>query len=252
MYTVSVLSALVLASCQQALAQSCSGFNVTTNYSDLTYTSLSSRSYIISEGVVCPSTQNCSLNIGGYVTEGRTLNISDQASRNSVFETISKVVNLPFNETQTYPVATNRGAWSIANGTNAYVAFTPNTICTTGRLSGCQGNDLEGQTVTACTLEGVKYGDGLAGVIHEVVTDRESAANLTCNPSNTTQAMNGNYTGRCTGTEDEKGAASTLGGVSLALLSVSLMVAFVGFLVRLTSRRRTPGSRVLGILRVHG
>ncbi|CAD0088594.1 unnamed protein product [Aureobasidium vineae] len=187
MFTVSVLSALVLASCQQALAQSCSGFKVTTNYSDLTYTSLSSRSYIISEG------------------------------------TISKVVNLRFKETWTYPVATNRGAWSIANGTNAYVAFTPNTICATGRLSGCQGNDLEGQTVTACTLEGVKYGDGLAGVIHEVVTDRESAANLTCNPSNTTQAMNGNYTGSCTGTEDEKGAASALGGVSLALLSVSLL-----------------------------
>lgn len=231
MFTISVISALVLASCQQALAQSCSGFNVTTDYTDLTYTSLSSRSYIISEGVSCSATQNCSVDIGGYVTEGRTLNISDDASANSIFNTISKVVDLQFNETQTYPVALLRRTYTIKNGTDGYVGFTPFTICATGRLSGCQDNDLEGQTVTACTLEGEKYGDGLTGVINEVVTDRETVANLTCNPSNTTQAQNGNYTGArgCTGTQDDTGAASTVGGVSLALLSVSLFVAFVGF-----------------------
>ncbi|KAG9745517.1 hypothetical protein KCU73_g7857, partial [Aureobasidium melanogenum] len=230
MFLISVISALVLASSQQVLAQSCSGFNVTTTYADLTYTSLGSRSYIISEGVACPATQNCSVDIGGYVTDGRTLNISDDASANSIFDTISKVVNLQFNETQTYPVALNHGPWTIKNGTDGYVVFTPNTICATGRLSGCQDNNLEGQIVTACALEGEKYGDGLSGVINEVVTDRESAANLTCNPSNTTQARNGNYTGSrgCTGTQDETGAASTVGGVSLALLSVSILVAFVG------------------------
>lgn len=228
MFTISIISALVLALCQQVLAQSCSGFNVTGSYP---YTSLGSRSYIISKGVSCPAAQNCSVDIGGYVTDGRTLNVSDDASADSIFDTISKVVNLPFNETQTYPVALNRGMYTIKDGTDGYVAFTPRTICATGRLSGCQGNNLEGQTVTACTLEGEKYGDGLTGVINEVVTDRETAANLTCNPSNTTQARNGIYTGSrgCTGIQNETGAASTVGEVSLALLSLSLLVAFIGF-----------------------
>jgi hypothetical protein len=231
MFSIPIISALLLALCQQALAQSCSGFNVTTNYSDLTYTSIGGRSYIISKGVACPSTQNCSLDICGWVTDGRTLNISDQASANSIYDTISKVVDLPFNETQTYQVATNRGAYTITNGTNAYVAFTPYTICATGRLSGCQGNDLEGQTVTACTLDGVKYGDGLNGAINQVVTDRESVERLTCNPSNTTQAKNGNYTGSagCDVTEDATSTGSTVGGISLALLATTLFVAFVGF-----------------------
>ncbi|KAG9951577.1 hypothetical protein KCU85_g2510, partial [Aureobasidium melanogenum] len=231
MFTISVISAFLLASSQQVLAQSCSGFNVTTSYADLTYTSLSSRSYIISKGVSCPAAQNCSVDIGGYVTDGRTLNISDDASADSIYKTISKVVNLQFNETQTYPVALNHGPWTIENGTDGYVVFTPNTRCATGRLSGCQGNNLEGQIVTACALEGEKYGDGLSGVINEVVTDRETVANLTCNPSNTTQAKNGNYTGGrgCTGIQDETGAAGTVGGASLALLSVSMLVAFVGF-----------------------
>ncbi|KAH0363990.1 hypothetical protein KCU65_g7074, partial [Aureobasidium melanogenum] len=231
MFTTSVISALMLASTQHVLAQSCSGFNVTTDYADLTYTSLSSRSYIISKGISCSATQNCSVDIGGYVTDGRTLNITDDASADSIYDTISKVVDLQFNETQTYPVALNRGPWTIKNDTDGYVVFTPNTRCATGRLSGCQGNNLEGQIVTACALEGEKYGDGLSGVINEVVTDRETVANLTCNPSNTTQAKNGNYTGSrgCTGTQDETGAASTVGGVSLILLSVSMLVAFVGF-----------------------
>jgi hypothetical protein len=231
MFSIPIISALVLASCQQALAQSCSGFNVTTNYSDLTYTSIGGRSYIISKGVACPSTQNCSLDIGGWVTDGRTLNISDQASASSIYETISKVVDLKFNETQTYQVATNHGPWTVANGTDAYVVFTPYTTCATGRLSGCQGNDLEGQTVTACALDGVKYGDGLSGVINQVTTDRETVEGLTCNPSNTTQAKNGNYTGSagCNVTEDATGAGSTLSNASLALLATSLLVAFVGF-----------------------
>lgn len=231
MFTISVISAFVLASSQQVLAQSCSGFKVTTDYADSTYTSIGSRSYIISKGVECPAAQNCSVDIGGYVTDGRTLNISDDASAASIYNTISKVVNLQFNETQTYPVALNHDSWTIKNGTDGYVIFTPNTRCATGRLSGCQGNNLEGQIVTACALEGQKYGDGLSGVINEVVTDRETVANLTCNPSNTTRARNGNYTGLrgCTGTQDETGAASTVEGVSLALLSVALLVAFVGF-----------------------
>jgi hypothetical protein len=227
----SLISALMLASCQQALAQSCSGFNVTTDYSDLTYTSIGGRSYIISEGVACPSTQNCTLAAGGYVTEGPTLNISDQASAKSIYKTISGVVNLQFNETQTYSVASNRGTFTVGNGTNAYVVFTPSTLCTTGRLSGCQGNDLEGQIVEACALEGVKYGDGLSGVANLVATDREIASSLTCNPSNTTQAKNGNYTGSagCSASQDATGTGSALGGVSLALLAGSTLAAFVGF-----------------------
>jgi hypothetical protein len=132
---------------------------------------------------------------------------------------------------QTYSVASNRGTFTVGNGTNAYVVFTPYTICTTGRLSGCQGNDLEGQIVEACALEGVKYGDGLSGVANLVATDREIASSLTCNPSNTTQAKNGNYTGSagCSASQDATGTGSALGGVSLALLAGSTLAAFVGF-----------------------
>lgn len=78
-------------------------------------------------------------------------------------------------------------------------------------------------------MDGVKYGNGLNGKIGPVITDREFAERLTCNPSNTTQAKNGNYTGSCDGAEDTTGAGSTFGGVSLALLATSMMVAFVGF-----------------------
>lgn len=229
MLSLLIVSTLVLVLCQQALAQSCSGFNVTTNYIDSTFTSISGRSFIISKGVVCPSTQNCSIDVGGWVTDGRTLNISDQASANAIYKTISKVVNLEFNETQTYEVATNRGAYKINNGTSAYVIFTPYTTCATGRLSECEGNDLEGQIVTACALDGVKYGDGLSGVINPVVTNDELAEKLTCNPSNTTQAKNGNYTGSCVDAEEVTGVGSTLSRVSLTLLATSLLVAFVGF-----------------------
>jgi hypothetical protein len=231
MLSKSLISAFMLVSCQQALAQSCSGFNVTTDYPDLTCTSISSRSFIISDGIACPSTQNCTVRYGGWVTDGRTLNISDQASANNIYNTISKVVNLQFVETKTYAVGTNYGTWFIANGTDAYVGFTPYTICATGRLSGCEGNDLEGQIVEACTLDGIKSGDGLSGVTHEVVTDRETVSSLTCNPSNTTQAKGGNYTGSagCIASQDVTGAGSTISGVSLALLASSLLVAFVGF-----------------------
>ncbi|KEQ73367.1 hypothetical protein M436DRAFT_63677 [Aureobasidium namibiae CBS 147.97] len=228
MFSLSIISALVLVSIQQALAQSCSGFNVTTDYSDSTYTSIS-RSFIISKGITCPSSQNCSLDTGGWVTDGRTLNISDQASAKSIYETISKVVDLDFKEPQTYEVTTIQDAFKIGNSTSAYVVFTPYTICATGILSDCEGNDLEGQTVEACTLDNAENGDRLNGLTNSVVTDREIAGSLTCNPSNTTQAKNGNYTGSCTGAEDATGAGSTLGGVSLALLATSLLVAFVGF-----------------------
>lgn len=227
MFSVPFITALVLVVCQQSLAQSCSGFNVTTNDSGPTYTSIS-RGFIISKGITCPSTHNCSLDTGGWITDGRTLNITDEASSKSIYDTISKVVDLQFDETKTYERPTVRDAFTIGNGTSAYIIFTPYTICTTGILSGCEGNNLEGQTVEACTLDRVENGDVLHGLTSPVTTDREIAGELTCNPSNTTQAKNGNYTGNCTDTEDATGAGNTLGGASLALLATSLLVAFIG------------------------
>lgn len=223
MFSLPIVSALVLVSCQQILAQSCSGFNVT----HPKFTSIS-RSFIISKGVTCPSTQNCTLDVGGWVTDGRTLNISDQTPAKSIYDTISKVVDLEFDEAQTYELTTRRDAFTVGNGTSAYVVFTPYTICATGVLSGCEGNDLEGQTVTACTLDGVKNGDGLSGLTSQVTTDREIAESLTCNPSNSTQAKNGNYTRSCVDAEEVTGVGNKLGRVSLTLLATSLLVAFVG------------------------
>ena len=82
--------------------------------------------------------------------------------------------------------------------------------------------------MTACTLDGVKNGDGLSGLTSQVTTDREIAESLTCNPSNSTQAKNGNYTRSCVDAEEVTGVGNKLGRVSLTLLATSLLVAFVG------------------------
>ncbi|CAD0098860.1 unnamed protein product [Aureobasidium mustum] len=228
MLTIQLISAFVLASCQQALAKSCSGFTAIDRPNGPTYTSIDGPR-VISKGANCPATQNCTVPHGGYVTAGRTLNISDPSYADSVFKTISSVVELEFVETKTYPVS--NGTMGFENGTSGYVIFTPYTICTTGRLSDCDAGELNGELVEACTLD-LRSEGRLEGLTSPVITVGDDLETLTCNPANTTQAKNGNYSSSCTGSEEEAdhtGAASALGGMSLLLLSGSLLVALVGF-----------------------
>lgn len=229
MLSVSILSAVLLAS-RQASAASCSNFTVTTDRIDDTYSTTSDRSYIISQGVNCPSTQNCTVRIGGYITVGRTLNITTD-STDSLFDTITSTIDISWNKTTTWQVGQELlSGWKIDNGTSAHVNFTPNLRCATGRFSGCDGDDLEGMTVEACTPYTIA--GGLAGTYNTVTTDPQLAEALTCNPSNTTQAMNGNYTGSCdstTGSGGDTGDASTFGGVSVLFLSGALLLAVMGF-----------------------
>ncbi|KAK6001153.1 hypothetical protein QM012_003236 [Aureobasidium pullulans] len=229
MHAVQFVSTLVLVSCHQALAQSCSGFNATNGPNGPTYTSVDG-SRIISKGANCPSTKDCEVEYGGYVTAGRTINISDSSYADSVFKTISSAVHLEFTEVDTYPVS--NGTMGFQNGASGYVVFTPYTICTTGRLSGCDADELNGEIVQACTPDLSTLGGRISGRIGPVTIVGDDLKWLTCNPANTTQAKNGNASNSCTGTEDETdhtGTASGLGEVSLLLLSGSLLVAFVGF-----------------------
>ncbi|KAG9645122.1 hypothetical protein KCU95_g15796, partial [Aureobasidium melanogenum] len=218
---------LVLASSQQALAKSCSEFTVINRFNGPTYTSIDG-SRVISKGANCPPTDDCTVPYGGYVTAGRTLNISDPSYADSVYKTISSAIDLEFTEAKTYPVS--NGTQKFENGASGYVIYTPYTICTTGRLSGCDADELNGEIVEACTLD---LRDGtITGDIGPVISVGGGLEKLTCNPSNTTQAKNGNYSASCTGSEEEAdhtGTASALGGVSLLLLSSSLLAAFVGF-----------------------
>ncbi|CAD0084843.1 unnamed protein product [Aureobasidium vineae] len=192
---IAIFSLFVLASCQQALAQSCSGFIVFNRFPDPTYTSIRDHGQIISKDVDCPPEHNCTVPYGGYITGGRTMNISNQSFADSVFDTISSVVNLEFTETETYPVA--MGTQTVANGTSAYILYTPYTICTTGRLSDCGTNyELNGETVEACTFD-LDSDGGITGKINALIVAGQTAAGLTCNPSNTTQAKEGQYYGTC-------------------------------------------------------
>ncbi|KAI5262337.1 hypothetical protein E4T47_09285 [Aureobasidium subglaciale] len=227
MFSKSLAAIIALISVQQALAQSCSNYTSTNPYAGGIYTSTSSRTYIISRGVDCSSTQGCVVPWGGYLTEGRTVNVSDQSSWDSIFKTISSVVDIDFAESKTYQIAANGSSSTVPNGTAGYVGFTPFLLCTTGRLSGCRSSNLEGVTVMACTPKLLSSGmpDGTIG---QVTTDAQSAAALTCNPSNTTQAKNGNYTGGCSSTEDQTGAASSMSGAPLLILSSALLVTFMG------------------------
>jgi len=80
--------------------------------------------------------------------------------------------------------------------------------------------------VEACTPYPVT-GEELSGTIAEIGTDRQAAVAVSCNPANTTQAKEGNYTGSCDAVET--GDAAGRGHVSVLLLVCALGVAMFGF-----------------------
>ncbi|KAI4763048.1 hypothetical protein E4T52_04815 [Aureobasidium sp. EXF-3400] len=203
-------------------AASCSSFAPSRD----PYTQPALRTFIISKGITCESTTApCKVDIGGYVTDTRTLNITvDAADTNAIYSTIASNVNFTFNTTTTTPISGIQ-TWPIANGTSGYVGFTTNHRCTAGKLSGCDEEALEGMDVEACTP--ILEGGELSGTIAAIATDRSTALAVTCNPANTTAAKNGNNSNTCDAAET--GDAVRLGDVSMVLFVGSLVVAVFGF-----------------------
>ncbi|KAH0337261.1 hypothetical protein KCU74_g1697, partial [Aureobasidium melanogenum] len=199
---------------------------------DKEYTQPSDRTFIVSKGIICDSTSGfCKVPIGGYITDGRTLNVTI-ASPGPIYDTISSVVGFKFNDTATKRVggeSDSRGdpqEWMIQNDTAAYVGFTTNHRCTTGTLSDCDDSAINDVAVEACTPYSI-IGDDFSGSFGAIVSDASTVDALKCNPANTTAAKNGNNSVTCSDTSSQLpvGDASRLGGVSMMLLVGSLMVA---------------------------
>jgi hypothetical protein len=209
-----------------ALATSCSSFTPSQD----PYTQPAIRTFVISKGITCDSTTtDCRVDIGGYVTDTRILNIT-VSDAEAIYRTISSTVDFSFNDTVTTWIgnkASNSApqTWIIPNGSSGYVGFTANHRCTAGKLSGCDTAALENVDVEACTP--YLLAGELSGSVGAIVTDRSSALAVTCNPANTTAAKNGNNSNSCDAAET--GDAETLGGVSMILLVGSLVVAVFGF-----------------------
>ncbi|KAI4838102.1 hypothetical protein E4T44_08205 [Aureobasidium sp. EXF-8845] len=210
-----------------ASAASCSSYTPSRER----YTQPGIRTTIISKGIVCDT--NCRVDIGGYVTDARSLNITVDSS-DPIYQLISDVAKLTFNNTVTRWVdltssPTAPQSWPIANGTAGYVGFTANHHCTAGKLSGCDSSALEDVFVEACTPYIVA--DELSGTIGAIATDRSTAEAVTCNPANTTAAKNGNFSNSCSATDSQPGtgAAARMGDASMALLVGSLAIAVFGF-----------------------
>lgn len=107
------------------------------------------------------------------------------------------------------------------------MGWTANHRCTAGKLSGCDDDALENAFVEACTPYS-QTGE-LSETVAVIGMDRDTALTVSCNPANTTEAKEGNYTGSCD-TEDEKtGDASGLKHASMGMLVGALGVACFGF-----------------------
>lgn len=218
--TIAALTALG----STALAESCSTYTP----SGQPYTRPIDRTQIISKGIVCDSTTtDCLVDIGGWVTNTRTLNVS-ASNPDPLYDTISEVVGFGFNDTVTQSLAGDPETWPISNGTAGYVGWTGIVRCTVGTLSSCGADQaLEEVTVEACTPSFI--GESFSGSIHEITTDEAAARAVSCNPANTTEAKNGNNTNSCS-TEDRKtGDASAMGHASVVLLVGALGAAVFGF-----------------------
>jgi hypothetical protein len=213
-----------------ASAASCSSYTP----SEDPYTQPALRTFIVSKGVICDSTTGpCRVDIGGYVTDTRTLNITLD-SPDAIYQRISSTVNFGFNESVTEWVGgmsspTAPQTWPIQNGSAGYVGWTANHRCTAGQLSGCDDSALENVFVEACTPYIVA--SELSGSIAAIASDRGVVEALTCNPANTTAAKNGNNSNTCSAADSQTGAGASgrLGDASMALLVGSLVLGVFGF-----------------------
>ncbi|CAD0099062.1 unnamed protein product [Aureobasidium mustum] len=155
------------------------------------YTIPGPATYIISSGVVCKDTQNCTILAGGFVNVPRLLNNTqpDESVVNDIFALVSSSTNIDF-EAST-PDNISPVTQTFAHGTAGFVIFTPIYRCVAGTLSGCgAGNDTytDGTVIQACTPDNRIDENHITGTVNKVTTDEASAKDVTCNPANVSSA----------------------------------------------------------------
>ncbi|CAD0113982.1 unnamed protein product [Aureobasidium uvarum] len=222
----------VLALCRQTkAAATCGNFTI---IGANNYTKPSSMTFAVSQGVVCNGTSDCSVPVGGDVTDRRTTNLTD-STPDWAFQLISNATGYSFNATLVGAVENT--TYTIHKGSSGYIGFTPTYRCTQGILSACENKDLDGTPVEACTPFGWEEGM-INGTLAAVLTSPETALALVCNPANTSLASSGNSTNFCinpsnsssgsTTAPDLRAGAGLSNSVGTVLLSVSLLVAIIG------------------------
>jgi hypothetical protein len=221
-----------LAFCHQArAAATCSNFTIV---GENNYTKPSPMTFAVSQGVVCNGTSDCSVPVGGSVTDHRTTNLTDPIT-DWAFQLISNATGYPFNTTLVGAVENT--TYTINAGSSGYIGFTPTYRCTQGIFSGCENKDLDSTPVEACTPFGWEIGM-INGTLAMVATSPETASALVCNPANTSLASSGNTTNFCINptnsssgnptAPDLKAGAAMSSSVGTVLLSVALLVAAIG------------------------
>ncbi|GAB7349612.1 hypothetical protein MBLNU459_g0297t1 [Dothideomycetes sp. NU459] len=168
-------------------------------------TRLSSQSFVISAAVTCDAHEPCTIHSGGYAAVESSLNIST-SQHDEIYTMIRRITGLDVGDAVTGRIRNETSVFEPANTTvTRYMGFTPFVVCTEGTLSGCSDDSgvANGTAVLACALANdvARDSDGfplLTGAMHDVVTDLQTAANLTCNPANTTDPYEA--PGKCDGT----------------------------------------------------
>lgn len=217
--------------CHQVMAATtCANFTVSTSIGgNETYTRPAHMTFAVSKGVVCNLGSDCTVPVGGYVTDQRLLNISSP-STDSIFSLITKTTHVPFNSS--FVGSVENTTWPITAGTSGYIGFTPLHKCVQGILSGCNGDDLEGLGVEACTPFAAN-GNGIQGVLAAVSTSAQAAQAMVCNLANTSLASNGNNTNVCVVPTNSSGNstagqtqnAGSTASFGFSLLTTALLVA---------------------------
>jgi len=226
----SLLSVLALSHRAKAAA-TCSNFTIV---GENNYTKPSSMTFAVSQGVVCSGTSDCSVPVGGIVTDHRTTNLTD-STMDWAYPLISNATGFLFNTTLVGAVENT--TYTINAGSSGYIGFTPTYRCTQGTFSGCENKDLDGTPVEACTPFGWETGT-INGTLAAIATSPETAMALVCNPANTSLASSGNNTNFCinptnsssgnTTAPDLRAGAAVSSSVGTVLLSVALLVAMMG------------------------
>lgn len=204
---------------------SCSTFTA----AESSYTKPGDQTFIVSRGITCTGIKDCYVDVAGYATDTRTINITIDDTA-SIFSLISDTSNITFAETFTGNITSQ--PWPITNGTSGYVGFTPIHRCISGELFGCDGDaGLNFTWVEACTpysIVNVKDSNGFTsmhGTLHEITTTQEEAAALTCDPANSTAAVSGITVTSCS---DAAATTAPTTSAGLKFVAVDLIGLVVG------------------------
>ncbi|KAG9604621.1 hypothetical protein KCU77_g680, partial [Aureobasidium melanogenum] len=174
-----------------ALASNALDAHVTKSVEGEPYTFPGPASYIISSGVVCSGNQNCTILAGGFVTTARLLNDSlpDESITNDIFALVVSQTNINFEESVSDDISAVTQMFE--HGTAGYAVFWPDLRCVNGTLSGCQtGNDTyrDWTIIQACTPDRTNNGTDIGRMIRQILTDKASAKDVSCDPANVSRA----------------------------------------------------------------